>query len=73
MTLRLYAENKHLPLERYYHPDEFAAMKVEALALGRKAHRLAPTVARNCGKAFNAASWRRQSYRSRQYATSSRR
>jgi lipoic acid synthetase len=25
---------KHLPVERYYHPDEFAAMKVEALALG---------------------------------------
>ncbi|MFL5679691.1 MAG: lipoyl synthase [Chloroflexota bacterium] len=25
---------KHLALERYYHPDEFAAMKVEALALG---------------------------------------
>ncbi len=24
----------HLPLERYYHPDEFAALKVEALALG---------------------------------------
>ena len=24
----------HLPLERYYHPDEFAAMKSEALALG---------------------------------------
>jgi lipoyl synthase len=24
----------HLPLERYYHPDEFAAMKAEALALG---------------------------------------
>jgi lipoic acid synthetase len=27
---------KHLPLERYYHPDEFAEMKVEALALGFK-------------------------------------
>jgi lipoic acid synthetase len=27
---------KHLPLERYYHPDEFAAMKVEALAFGFK-------------------------------------
>ena len=26
----------HLPLERYYHPDEFAAMKDEALALGFK-------------------------------------
>ena len=25
---------KHLPLERYYHPDEFAEMKTEALALG---------------------------------------
>jgi lipoic acid synthetase len=25
---------RHLPLERYYHPDEFASMKVEALALG---------------------------------------
>jgi lipoic acid synthetase len=25
---------KHLPVERYYHPDEFAAMKTEALALG---------------------------------------
>jgi lipoic acid synthetase len=25
---------QHLPLERYYHPDEFAAMKTEALALG---------------------------------------
>jgi lipoic acid synthetase len=27
---------KHLPLERYYHPDEFAEMKVAALALGFK-------------------------------------
>ena len=26
----------HLPLERYYHPDEFAEMKVEALGLGFK-------------------------------------
>jgi lipoyl synthase len=26
----------HLPLERYYHPDEFAAMKTEAMALGFK-------------------------------------
>jgi lipoyl synthase len=26
----------HLPLERYYHPDEFAEMKVEAQALGFK-------------------------------------
>ena len=25
---------EHLPLERYYHPDEFAEMKEEALALG---------------------------------------
>jgi lipoyl synthase len=25
---------RHLPLVRYYHPDEFAEMKVEALALG---------------------------------------
>jgi lipoic acid synthetase len=25
---------KHLPLERYYHPDEFAEMKAEALGLG---------------------------------------
>jgi lipoic acid synthetase len=27
---------KHLPLERYYHPDEFAEMRAEALALGFK-------------------------------------
>ena len=27
---------EHLPLERYYHPDEFAEMKGEALALGFK-------------------------------------
>jgi lipoic acid synthetase len=27
---------KHLPLERYYHPTEFAEMKAEALALGFK-------------------------------------
>ncbi len=27
---------QHLELERYYHPDEFAEMKVEALALGFK-------------------------------------
>lgn len=27
---------EHLPLERYYHPDEFAEMKTEALALGFK-------------------------------------
>ncbi|HEY3335365.1 MAG TPA: lipoyl synthase [Candidatus Limnocylindrales bacterium] len=26
----------HLPLERYYHPDEFASMKDEAVALGFK-------------------------------------
>jgi lipoyl synthase len=28
--------DKHLPLERYYHPDEFAEMRDEALALGFK-------------------------------------
>jgi lipoic acid synthetase len=28
--------DKHLPLERYYHPTEFADMKAEALALGFK-------------------------------------
>ena len=27
---------EHLPVERYVHPDEFAEMKVEALALGFK-------------------------------------
>jgi lipoic acid synthetase len=27
---------QHLPVERYYHPDEFAAMKAEALAMGFK-------------------------------------
>jgi lipoic acid synthetase len=27
---------KHLPVERYYHPDEFAEMKAEALTLGFK-------------------------------------
>jgi len=27
---------QHLPLERYYHPDEFAEMKVEAQAMGFK-------------------------------------
>jgi lipoic acid synthetase len=27
---------QHLPLERYYHPDEFTEMKAEALALGFK-------------------------------------
>ncbi|HEX6867382.1 MAG TPA: lipoyl synthase, partial [Candidatus Limnocylindrales bacterium] len=34
----------HLPLERYYHPDEFAEMKVEALALGFKHVESAPLV-----------------------------
>jgi lipoyl synthase len=27
---------KHLPVERYYHPDEFAELKTEAVALGFK-------------------------------------
>jgi len=36
--------DKHLPLERYYHPDEFAEMKVEALALGFKHVESAPLV-----------------------------
>ena len=27
---------QHLPIERYYHPDEFAELKVDALALGFK-------------------------------------
>jgi lipoic acid synthetase len=35
---------KHLPLERYYHPDEFAEMKVEALGLGFKHVESAPLV-----------------------------
>ena len=35
---------KHLPLERYYHPDEFAEMKVEALELGFKHVESAPLV-----------------------------
>ena len=35
---------EHLPLERYYHPDEFAAMKDEALALGFKHVESAPLV-----------------------------
>src|SRR4029079_19695648 len=35
---------KHLPLERYYHPDECAEMKVEALALGFKHVESAPLV-----------------------------
>jgi lipoic acid synthetase len=34
----------HLPLERYYHPDEFAEMKAEALALGFKHVEAAPLV-----------------------------
>ena len=34
----------HLPLERYYHPDEFAEMKTEALALGFKHVESAPLV-----------------------------
>jgi lipoic acid synthetase len=35
---------QHLPLERYYHPDEFAEMKVEALGLGFKHVESAPLV-----------------------------
>src|SRR6478672_7960122 len=35
---------QHLPLVRYYHPDEFAEMKVEALALGFKHVESAPLV-----------------------------
>jgi lipoic acid synthetase len=35
---------KHLPLERYYHPDEFAEMKDAALALGFKHVESAPLV-----------------------------
>ena len=35
---------KHLPLERYYTPDEFAAMKQEALAMGFKHVESAPLV-----------------------------
>ena len=35
---------KHLPVERYYHPDEFAEMKVEALELGFKHVESAPLV-----------------------------
>jgi len=35
---------QHLPLERYYHPDEFAEMKDEALALGFKHVESAPLV-----------------------------
>ena len=32
----------HLPLVRYYHPDEFAEMKAEALALGLQARGVGP-------------------------------
>jgi lipoic acid synthetase len=35
---------EHLPLERYYHPDEFASMKAEALAMGFKHVESAPLV-----------------------------
>ena len=42
---------KHLPLERYYHPDEFAEMKAEALALGFK-H---VESARSCARATTRA------------------
>jgi lipoic acid synthetase len=35
---------QHLPLVRYYHPDEFAEMKVEALALGFRHVESAPLV-----------------------------
>ena len=35
---------QHLPLERYYHPDEFAEMKAAALALGFKHVESAPLV-----------------------------
>ena len=35
---------QHLPLERYYHPDEFAEMKVEAQAMGFKHVESAPLV-----------------------------
>jgi len=35
---------RHLPLERYYHPDEFTEMKVEALGLGFKHVESAPLV-----------------------------
>jgi lipoic acid synthetase len=34
----------HLPLERYYHPDEFAEMKTAALVLGFKHVESAPLV-----------------------------
>jgi lipoic acid synthetase len=35
---------KHAPMTRYYHPDEFAEMKVEALALGFRHVESAPLV-----------------------------
>ncbi len=35
---------QHLPLERYYHPDEFAEMKMAALALGFRHVESAPLV-----------------------------
>jgi lipoic acid synthetase len=35
---------QHLPLERYYHPDEFAEMKLEALELRFKHVESAPMV-----------------------------
>ena len=35
---------QHLPLERYYHPDEFAEMKTAALALGFRHVESAPLV-----------------------------
>lgn len=35
---------QHLPLVRYYHPDEFVAMKVEAMALGFKHVEAGPLV-----------------------------
>jgi lipoic acid synthetase len=36
--------DRHLALERYYHPDEFAEMKLEALGLGFKHVESAPLV-----------------------------
>jgi lipoic acid synthetase len=35
---------QHLPVERYYHPDEFAEMKAEALELGFRHVESAPLV-----------------------------
>jgi lipoic acid synthetase len=35
---------RHLPLERYYHPDEFEEMKAEALTLGFRHVESAPLV-----------------------------